>query len=36
MNKNIHLYFPPVEETEYNFSNYWKLPINDSIEFDYA
>ncbi|CAD8213689.1 unnamed protein product [Paramecium octaurelia] len=35
MNKGIHLYFPPVNEVEYQCSNFWKIPINVNVDINY-
>ncbi|CAD8193606.1 unnamed protein product [Paramecium octaurelia] len=36
MNKNIHLYFPPVDEGEYQCQNFWKIPISDNDDINYS
>ncbi|CAD8127659.1 unnamed protein product [Paramecium sonneborni] len=36
LNKNIHLYFPPVDEEEYQSQNFWKIPIPDNIDINYS
>ncbi|CAD8212848.1 unnamed protein product [Paramecium pentaurelia] len=36
MNKNIHLYFPPVDEEEYQSQNFWKIPISNNVDINYS
>ncbi|CAD8113111.1 unnamed protein product [Paramecium sonneborni] len=36
LNKNIQLYFPPVDEGEYQSQNFWKIPIPDYFDINYS